>query len=149
MPDRISKWRPPSGLRLSRGSLPTRHLQFRQLLHHVVARRGGVHAAIDEENPSIGADVEGVPGGVAGLQDAVGLRRPLVGVAEDRIVEAQGLGELAIGVRVIDAGGEVGDLEIPDLRPARTERLAFRRSSAGERLGKPGDDDRLLPPEVR
>ena len=132
-----------------RGPFPPRNLQLRQLLHHVITGRGSVHGPIDEENPSIGADVESVPGRIAGLQDAVSLRRLLVGVAEDRIVQAQRLGEFAIGFGVVDAGSEVGDLEIPDLRPARTERLAFRRSSAGERLGKPGDDDRLLPPELR
>ena len=132
-----------------RGPIAAWNLQLRQLLHHVIARRGSVHGAIDEQNPPVGADVEREPGGIAGLQDAVGLRRLLVGVAEDWIVQAQGFGKLVVGLGVIDAGSEVGYLEIPDLRPARTERLAFRRSSTGERLGKPGDDDRLLPTELR
>jgi hypothetical protein len=79
-----------------------------------------------------------------GLQHAVGLRHLLGRIAQDRIIELEGLGELPVGLRIIDAGGEVLDVELADPVPTLTERAALFGSASGERLGKPGEDHGAL-----
>ena len=113
------------------------------MLRHVLPRRLRLHLAVDKEDAAVLADVEGVTVGEPLLhEDAVGLGRLLRGVAEDRVVEAERFGELAVGLGVIAGGGEVGDVEGPDLGAAGTQRLALGGSPAGERLREPGDDER-------
>jgi hypothetical protein len=53
-------------------------------------------------------------------------------------------GEFLVGLRVIDADGEVGDVELADRFAALTERLALGRSSAGEGLREPCEHDGAL-----
>jgi hypothetical protein len=52
--------------------------------------------------------------------------------------------ERLVRLRVVDADGVVGDVELPEGGAALTERLAFRCSSAGERFGEPGQHDGVL-----
>jgi hypothetical protein len=118
------------------------------MLRDVLAGGRRLHAAIDEEDAAVGADVERVPGGVSALEDAVGGGDLLPGVAQDRVVQLERLGELLVGLGVVAGRGEVGDVEFPEGWPARTERLAFGGSATGERLREPGDDDRFLPFEL-
>jgi hypothetical protein len=54
------------------------------------------------------------------------------------------LGELPVGLRIIDAGGEVLDVELADPVPTLTERAALPGSASGERLRKPSDDHGAL-----
>ena len=100
------------------------------------------------QDAAVQTDIEGVTSGIATPQDAVGARGLLARVAQDRVVQAKRLGEFTIGLGIVDACREVGDVERSDLFAARTERRAFGRSTIGERLRKPGKDDRLFPFEV-
>ena len=100
------------------------------------------------QDAAVQTDIEGVTSGIATLQDAVGARGLLARVAQDRVVQAERLGEFTIGLGIVDARREVDDVERPNLLAARTERRAFGRSATGERLREPGKDDRLLPFEV-
>jgi len=49
--------------------------------------------------------------GVAVLQDTVGAGGLLARVAQDRVVQAERLGEFTVGLGVVDARREVGDVE--------------------------------------
>jgi hypothetical protein len=51
------------------------------------------------------------------------------------------LGELLVGVGVVDADRVVRDIELTDRIAALTERLAFGGSPAGEGFREPGKDD--------
>src|SRR5262245_61672208 len=113
------------------------------MLRDVLAGGRRLHAAVDEEDAPVGADVERVPRGVSALQDAVGGGDFLAGVAQDRVVELERLRELLVGLGIVTGCGEIGDVELPQGWSARTERLAFGGSATGERLREPGDDDRL------
>jgi hypothetical protein len=58
------------------------------------------------------------------------------------------LGKLLVGLCVIYADREVGDVEGADRVAALTERLAFRCSSAGEGFWEPRQDDGAFAFEV-
>ena len=73
----------------------------------------------------------------------------LVRVAQDRVVQFQRFGKFAIGFRRIATGREIGDVELTQGGTALTERFALGRSATGKRLGKPGDDHRLLTLVIR
>ena len=77
-------------------------------------------------------------------EDAVGVGRGLGGIGEEGVVGLDVLSELGVRLGVVDADGEVGDVERSNGFAALTERLAFDRSATGEGFGEPGDDDRLL-----
>src|SRR5262245_27355855 len=98
-----------------------RNLQVGEALRDVPPRRLGIHLAVDVEDAAVLADVEGVAVGVPLLhEDAVGSGGLFRGVAQDRVVEAEGFGELAVGLGVIGGGGEVGDVVSLDLGAAGT-----------------------------
>ncbi len=128
-----------------RSGLELDNLELLESLRHVLARRRGFHVAVDVQNAAVHADVERVTGGIIALQDAVGASGLLARVAQNGVVQTERLGEYAIGLGIIDARSEVGDVERPNLPAARTERRAFSRSAIGERLREPSEDDRLLP----
>ena len=116
-------------------------------------RAGLVHVdvAVDVEDLAVLADVEGPALGETDErhQDTVGLGDLLLRVGEERVVEAERLGELLVLLGAVGADPEVGHVEVPDLVAALTERLALPRSATGESLGEPGQDDRLLVLVVR
>jgi len=73
------------------------------------------------------------------VHDAIRRRHLLVGIAQDGIIGLDVLGELPVRFRIVDTGREIYDVgEGPDVFTALTERLAFGRSTTGERLRKPG-----------
>jgi hypothetical protein len=112
----------------------------------VCAGGSDFYIAIDEKDLAIAADVERVPSGEfpEHFQDAVGPGHIFARIAQYGIVEFQGFGELPVGLDIVDAGGEQGDVEPADLLAALTERLAFLGSAPCECLGEPGDHDRPL-----
>ena len=83
------------------------------------------------------------------IDDAIGGCNFLLWVTEDRVIELETLGKSRILVDGIAAGGKVGDVECEDLVAARTERLAFLRSAAGEGFGEPRENNCLLALEIR
>jgi hypothetical protein len=115
---------------------------------HVLAGGRRLHLAIDEQDAAVPADVEGVPGRESESENAIGAGRLFRRIAQDRIIESQRLGESAVLLGPIDAGGDVGDLEFPDLVSALPERLAFGGSSSRECPGEPGKNDGALTLEL-
>ena len=83
--------------------------------------------------------------GVSGAQDedAVGDGGRLVGIREDRVVAGEGLGEFLVGGGIVGRDREVNRSELADPVTALPERLALRRSTPGEGLGKPRQHDGL------
>ena len=105
--------------------------------------RRHLHRLVDVQDAAVDADVERPARGHADhAEHAVGGRRGLGRVGEDRVVGLDVLGELGVGLGVVDADREVGHLERPNGVAALTERLALDRSTTGEGLGEPGQDDR-------
>lgn len=112
--------------------------------------RGGADLPVDVEDLAVGADIERPTGG-EGLpfrHHAVCRGGFTLGIAEDREIDAELLREPPVGVRLVDARGEVRDVESANGAAALPERLALCRSTAGESLGKPHEDDRLPAPIV-
>lgn len=106
----------------------------------------GADLLVDMENPSIEANVKRPSRSerLILVDDAVSGRDLFGGVAQQGIVYCERLRERLIRLRWIYADREVRHVELPNRIAALTERLAFRRSSSGERLGKPGEHDDLL-----
>lgn len=120
------------------------HVQPLERFDDVFAGRLRTDFLVDFEDLPIGTDIEGPAAREArGGQNAVRGRDLLLGIGEDGIVGLDGFGELAICIRVVDAGGEVGDVEGLEGGAALTERPAFGRSSTGKRFGEPGEYDGL------
>ena len=114
---------------------------------------GAVGAELDLfvylQNLAVLADVKRPPmrEGSKGSHHAVGLGGGFGGVAEDGVVRLNRLGEVDVAVLAVGwvaAGGEVGDVEFPQLFAVRTERLTLLCSAPGKRLGEPGDHYRLF-----
>ena len=102
---------------------------------------------VDVLDFSITADVER-PARDAGGGDAVGLCHLPRRITQKRVIHTQGLRIRFVRFLCIDADGKKRDVERPDFIPALTERLAFRRSTAAERLDKPDEHYRLLATEI-
>ena len=77
-------------------------------------------------------------------ENPIGLGDRLCRVAQDRVVGADVLGKSLVGLGIVYADGEVGDVELLDQIAALTERLAFGGSTAGEGFREPGQHDRAL-----
>ena len=107
---------------------------------------GGLHRSINKEDLSILADVEGPAGRILLFASDDSVRKSCIalGIAQDRIIQGETFGKFLVGFRVIATGSEIGHIELADFVAARTERLAFRRSTTGKRLGKPSDHDGTL-----
>ncbi len=106
---------------------------------------------VDCQELAILADVEGpsTRQRTIVVDDAKHASDCLVRVAQDRVVQFQRFGKFAIGFRRIATGREIGDVELTQGGTALTERFALGRSATGKRLGKPGDDHRLLTLVIR
>lgn len=111
---------------------------------------GGLHGGVDKEDLSVLPDVDrGAAGHLAiSLGNTIRLCDGCIGVTQDRIIELERLGKFRIGLEVVAARCEVGDIEFPDLIATLTERLAFGRSASGEGFRIPGHDHGLLALEV-
>ena len=111
----------------------------------------GFHFFVDFQNLAVLADVECPPmrERTKGGHHAVSLGGFFRGIAEDGVVRVNRLGEVDVAfafltVGGIAAGGEVGDVEFPQLFAVRTERLTLLCSAPGKRLGEPRDHHRLF-----
>lgn len=125
--------------------LPLRHSELRELAGDIRSGGGRLHRLLDVEDLAVGPDVERPSIGEAhAAQHAVGLGDLLRRIRENRIVRFDVFGEFLVGLRVIDADGEVGGVELPNRSAALPERLAFGRSPAGERFREPREDDGAL-----
>ena len=121
-------------------------LQGLELLDDVLSSSLRTDLSIDVQDRAVRTNVKGpaVRERPLRVHDLVRRRGLLVWIAEDWIVGLDVLGELLVRFGIVDAGGKEDDvLEGPDVVAARTERLAFGRSTAGECLRKPGKHDGL------
>lgn len=128
--------------------------QFFEFGGHVGAVGARLHSGVDVEEFAILPDVKSCAPREFPLciVHAVGLGGFARGIAQDRIVRAQRFGKsfgALLAVYRITTGGEVSDIELADFCAARTERLAFRRSTTGEGFWKPSQDDGFLAFEFR
>jgi lysophospholipase L1-like esterase len=120
-----------------------------QPVSDVVAVLSRTDLSIDMQNPAVGADEErdttwkpGAP------QYSVRPSHGSVGIAQDRIVDAERRREVLHGVGWIDTDAVVpGTLRL-DGRRTRTQGTAFDSAPAGERLRKPGEHHDFAPPRV-
>lgn len=87
--------------------------------------------------------------GTRPVNDSVGLGNVFSRIAENRVIEFQLFRKCRVLFNAVTAGCEVGNVEFTQGFAARTERQTLLCSSTGECFGIPGDDDRLLPLEVR
>ena len=112
--------------------------------------RAGFYFLVDMQNLPVLANVESPACGEFAflVEDAVSLGGFEGRIAQDWVIELEGLGEFLISFRGIDTGGEMGDVELADVLAALTERLALGRSTAGKSLRKPRQHDRLFALEV-
>lgn len=117
----------------------------------ILPRVLGAHFLVDLFDDPLLVDVEGPAFGVGSslVDDAVSLGGFFAGVAEDGIIEVERFGEFLVRFGGVDARGEIRDVERFQCLAVLTERLAFGRSAARERLGKPGDHDPFLALELR
>jgi hypothetical protein len=89
----------------------------------VLAVSGRTHALVDIEDAAIDADVERPARRerLIGVDHSVGSRDAACRIAQERIIDAQRLCELFVRFRRIDAGGEICDVERPNLLATLTE----------------------------
>ena len=85
--------------------------------------RRGIHLLVDVHDPTIKADEERPPRRkrLVFVHDAVGRRHRLGRIAQQRIVDAEGLRKRLVGLRRVDADGKVRDVEAPDFLATLTE----------------------------
>ena len=125
------------------------HAELAELGGDVLTGACDLDRFVDVQDLAVDADVERPARGHSGRAEyAVGGSRGFGGIGEDGIVGFDVLGELGVRLGVVNADGEVGDVERSDGFAALTERLAFRRSSAGEGLWEPRQDDGAFALEV-
>jgi len=78
---------------------------------------------VDIGDPAVGTDIERPPRRkwLIAINHTVCGGDGLRGVTQDRIIHAERLCKLLIGLGSVDTDREVGDLEVSDLIPTRTE----------------------------
>src|SRR2546428_3169603 len=107
------------------------------------------HPPIDVENAAVLANVKRPARRKSrGAEHAVCTRNRPPWIAQDGIVDAERCGERAIGLRRVNARAEIFCLESAQRAAARSDRFAFFRARARERLRKPCDDDRVAVAEI-
>jgi hypothetical protein len=120
-----------------------------QPIGDVGSMRGGGNVPIDRKNPAVPADEERPPlCETRRAEHPVRPRRRLPRIAQDRKIQSERCRESGVGVRIIDAGCKVLDVETPQRVAARPERPALGRSPSCEGLREPGQHDRASPDEV-
>ena len=121
---------------------------------HVSPGGTSLHLVIDEEDLSVLANVERPARGIlpAFRDDAIGSSGGQRWIAQDRVIGVDRFSKRLVpllAVPGIATGGEVGDVELPDVLAALTERLALGRSATSEWFWEPGDHHRLFAFEIR
>ena len=130
--------------------LPLRDIQLTKLRDHVGTRRRRLHGVVDVEDLSVGCDVERPSPREARRPEHAVLGGDFFrDVAEDWVVRFVHLGELLVVLGCVDANHVVRDVVLPNQIAALTERLAFGRSTTGERLREPREHDCLLAARLR
>ncbi len=56
-----------------------------------------------------------------------------IGVTEDGVIELERLREFLVDIRLVDTGGEIGNLELVERLAVLGKRLAFLGAATGER----------------
>ena len=131
------------------------NLQLSELLDDVSSVVPKFDIFINREDFTVFADVKGPTFGEAAEAYGIFFYQPVSdggfagGVTEDWVIQPERLCKFLVGLLLVAARGEVGELIGFDFFADLTERHAFGLSSAGEGLGKPGDDDGFLTDEVR
>jgi len=99
------------------------HAELGELRGDGLAMRRRAHQSVNVENPAIHADVERPSRRkrLVGVNHAVGQRDVFIRITQERIVDAQRLRESLVRVGVVNADGEVGDVERPYLIATLTE----------------------------
>ena len=90
---------------------------------HHLALRDRIHLLIDVENATVRSDVERPPRRerLVFVDDAIGLRYGFRRVAQQRVVDAERLCKLPVGVGCVDADGKIRDVELPNRVATLTE----------------------------
>ena len=85
--------------------------------------RRGVHLLVDMHDAAIKTDEERPPRRkwLIFVHDAVGRGHPFGRVTQERIVDAEGLGERLVDLRCVDTDGKVRDVKAPDVLATLTE----------------------------
>ena len=104
-------------------SAAARHAELGELRGDDLAVRGGIDLLVDVQDAAVKADEKRPARGerLVFIDDAIGGGDGLRRIAQERIVEAERLRKRLVGLRGIDAGGKVGDVEPPDLFATLTE----------------------------
>ena len=103
--------------------LASRHAELRQLRRNHPAVRRRIDLFVDVHDPAVEADVERPPRRkrLIFVDDAIGRGHGLGRIAQQRIVDAEGLRKRLVGFRCVDADGKVRDVEAPDFLATLTE----------------------------
>ena len=127
-------------------SAALRNAELRELLGDGFALCRRTDLLVDVQDASVIADVERPARRkrLIFVDNAVRFRQLLGRIAQQREIDPQRLRELLVGFRGVDADGEIRNVKGANELAALTERLAFRRSPAGERFGKPREHDGAL-----
>jgi len=121
-------------------------LQLFELVDDLFAVIFGFDFLLDVQDFSVLADEECDPAREAAgfVVDAVRFGDFSVRIAQDRVVQIQGLGEVCVLLDGVAACGEVRDVELFQAFAALTERFALSRSATGKGFGVPRHDDDFL-----
>jgi hypothetical protein len=94
-----------------------------QLRGHDFPLRDGIHLLVDVENATVQPDIERPPGRerLVFVDDTVCLGDGFRRVTEQRVVDAERLRKLPVGVGCVDAGREIRDVELPNRIATLTE----------------------------
>ena len=120
------------------------NLQLSELVEHIGSVVAEFDIFINREDFAVFADVKGPTFGEATEAYSIFFYQPISdgcfagGVTEDRVIQPEGGCKFLVGLLLVTARGEIGDVIGFDFFADLTERHAFGFSSAGKGLGKPG-----------
>ena len=104
------------------------------------------HLCVEIEDAAVLPDDKRMPRREeACAEHAVGPSGRLARVAQYRVVQLEGFGELSVPLGLVDAGRKIGYVEGADPIAVLTKRTAIRSSSSGDCLGEPRQHDGSFP----
>ena len=131
------------------------NLQLSELVEHIGSVVPKFDIFINREDFTVFADVKGPTFGEAAEAYGIFFYQPVSdggfagGVTEDWVIQPEGLCKFLVGLLLVTARGEVGELIGFDFFADLTERHTFSFSSAGKGLGKPGDHNSFFVLKIR
>lgn len=131
------------------------NLQLSELVEHIGSVVAEFDIFINREDFAVFADVKGPTFREAAEAYGIFFYEPVSdggsagGVTEDGVIKLQGLCKFLVGLFLVAARGEVGELIGFDFFADLTERHTFSFSSAGKGLGKPSDNDSFFAYKIR